>query len=88
MDAKIFLESSARDVEAALECYLDTWESVPETLYEAVRYSLFAGGKRLRPALALEAARVVGGDAARAMPLACALEMIHTYSRRSARDGR
>lgn len=80
MDAKIFLESSARDVEAALQCYLDTWEGVPETLDEAVRYSLFAGGKRLRPALALEAARVVGGDATRAMPLACALEMIHTYS--------
>ena len=43
-------------------------------------YSLFAGGKRLRPALVLEAARVVGGDEAKAMPAACALEMIHTYS--------
>jgi geranylgeranyl diphosphate synthase type II len=47
---------------------------------EAVRYSLFAGGKRLRPALALGAAEVVSGDDSVALPVACALEMIHTYS--------
>jgi len=53
---------------------------VPERLVDAVRYSLFAGGKRLRPALALGAAELVGGDDTPALPAACALEMIHTYS--------
>ncbi|RYD04424.1 hypothetical protein N752_13705 [Desulforamulus aquiferis] len=45
-----------------------------------MRYSIFAGGKRLRPVLALAAAEAVGGSAERAMPVACALELIHTYS--------
>lgn len=80
MDITEFLKTRAREVEAALEFYLATWEDVPPKLDEAIRYSLFAGGKRLRPALVLEATRVVGGDEAKAMPAACALEMIHTYS--------
>lgn len=80
MNVESFLKSRAEDVEAALKGYVDSWEGVPETLHEAIRYSLFAGGKRLRPALVLEAAKVVGSDEAAAMPAACALEMIHTYS--------
>lgn len=80
MDVSDFLKSSAERVEAALESYLDSWEGAPEKLDEAIRYSLFAGGKRLRPALVLEAARVVGGDESTAMHAACGLEMIHTYS--------
>jgi geranylgeranyl diphosphate synthase, type II len=75
-----FLKTRAHEVETALEFYLATWENVPPKLDEAIRYSLFAGGKRLRPALVLEATRVVGGDETNAMPAACALEMIHTYS--------
>ncbi len=53
---------------------------VPARLAEAMRYSLLAGGKRLRPVLLLAAVDALGGDRDEAMPLACALEMIHTYS--------
>ncbi|BDF70827.1 farnesyl-diphosphate synthase [Oscillospiraceae bacterium] len=49
-------------------------------LYDAMRYSLLAGGKRLRPILALEACRMCGGDVEAVLPLACAVEMVHTYS--------
>lgn len=49
-------------------------------LYDAMRYSLLAGGKRLRPILLLEICRLCGGDVEAAMPFACAVEMIHTYS--------
>lgn len=49
-------------------------------LYESMRYSLTAGGKRLRPALTLECCRMCGGEAEKAMPFACAVEMMHTYS--------
>jgi geranylgeranyl diphosphate synthase type II len=56
-------------------------ESVPpETIHRAMRYSLFAGGKRIRPILFLEAARSVAGDVPGAADAACALEFIHTYS--------
>lgn len=80
MTAEAFLEAKKRRVETALHDYVATWGDVPEPLGEAMRYSLFAGGKRLRPALALGAAEIVGGDDAPALPAACALEMIHTYS--------
>lgn len=72
------------EVEAALDAWLPAPPDVPARLHEAMRYSLFAGGKRLRPVLALAAADAVGDapDEARrlALPVACALEMIHTYS--------
>ncbi len=69
-------------VNAAIEQALD--KSVPmmypERLHESMRYSLLAGGKRIRPALCLAACELVGGEMATAMPTACALEMIHTMS--------
>jgi len=52
----------------------------PATIHKAMRYSLFAGGKRMRPALVLAAAEACGGGIEAAMPLACAVECIHTYS--------
>ena len=52
----------------------------PETIHRAMRYSLFAGGKRIRPILCLEAARTVSGSFCGALPAACALELVHTYS--------
>ncbi len=55
-------------------------QQYPETIHEAMRYSLLAGGKRIRPMLCLAACKLVGGDPAVAMPTACALEMIHTMS--------
>lgn len=77
---EIFLAEKAKKTEAALEHYLDTWDRPPPRLLDAIRYSLLAGGKRLRPALALGAAELVGGDDTPAIPAACAIEMIHTYS--------
>jgi geranylgeranyl diphosphate synthase type II len=80
MDAETFLEAKAARTEAALETCFSQWHGAPAALIEAMRYSLFAGGKRLRPALALGAAELVCGEDDAALPAACALEMIHTYS--------
>jgi len=66
-------------VNRALDGFLPRATTRPRTIHRAMRYSLFAGGKRLRPALCLAAAAACGGEAG-AMPLACAIECIHTYS--------
>ena len=66
-------------MEEALQHYLPA-DDIPAKIYEAVRYSVFNGGKRIRPILCLAAAEAVGGDLASAMPVACALELIHAYS--------
>jgi len=75
-----FLQDRARKTEEALDAYINDWGDGAAPLTEAIRYSLFAGGKRLRPALALGAAEIVSGQGGPALPAACALEMIHTYS--------
>ena len=67
-------------VEDALSRALPAETEWPETIHRAVRYSLFAGGKRIRPLLVIAACEAAGGAAEDAMPLACAVEMIHTYS--------
>ena len=67
-------------VDAALERRLPPADEPPATIHEAMRYSVFAGGKRLRPMLALFGCEAVGGKLEDAMPAAMALEMIHTYS--------
>jgi geranylgeranyl diphosphate synthase type II len=69
-----------QSVEQALDQALPARDSWPATIHEAVRYSLFAGGKRVRPLLTLAAGEAAGGDHGGVMPLACAVEMIHTYS--------
>ena len=74
------LAEKARKTEEALEQYVASWNGIPDALREAMRYSLFAGGKRLRPTLVLGAADIIRGDDAVALPAACAVEMIHTYS--------
>lgn len=76
---KAYLEDRQSIVEEALQRYLPE-NDMPDEIYKAVRYSLFNGGKRIRPILCLAAAEAVGGDLAPAMPVACALELIHTYS--------
>jgi geranylgeranyl diphosphate synthase type II len=78
--AKAFLTSSAQFVDARLDAFLPAESVSPTTLHKAMRYSIFAGGKRLRPALVLAAAEAVGGSREDAAPAACAVEMIHTYS--------
>ncbi|MFQ4139710.1 geranylgeranyl diphosphate synthase CrtE [Nodosilinea sp. PGN35] len=77
-DLESYLAERRPQVEAALDLALPL--RYPETLYESMRYSLLAGGKRLRPILCLASCELVGGSAAVAMPTACALEMIHTMS--------
>ena len=67
-------------VEGALSAQLASLGYIPEKLFEAMDYSLSAGGKRLRPVLLLAACETLGGDINEALPFACALEMIHTYS--------
>jgi geranylgeranyl diphosphate synthase, type II len=79
-DLKSFLADSTARVNAGLDRYLPTAATAPATLHKAMRYSLFAGGKRLRPALCLAAAQACGGSLDAALPLACAVECIHTYS--------
>ena len=75
-----YISSCGRRVDAALGRFLPKVAEKPATLHKAMRYSLFAGGKRLRPVLCLAAAEACGGREANAMPLACAVECIHTYS--------
>ena len=74
------LSELRRRVEEALDAALPPDSAWPATIHRAVRYSLFAGGKRIRPLLVLSAAEAVGAGPQAAMPLACAVEMIHTYS--------
>jgi geranylgeranyl diphosphate synthase type II len=68
------------EVDGALESLVPPGDAWPSTLHRAIRHSLFAGGKRLRPILALAAAEAVGGEAGPVLFPACGLEMIHTYS--------
>ena len=79
-DLQKFLESRTVSVNAALNRFLPPENTRPATIHKAMRYSLFAGGKRMRPALCLAAAAACGGREADAMPFACAVECIHTYS--------
>jgi geranylgeranyl diphosphate synthase type II len=74
------MKERADAVDAALERFLPAESLRPETLHKAMRYSVFAGGKRLRPVLVIAGAEAVGGTASRVMPTACAMELIHTYS--------
>ena len=67
-------------VERSLTPMLESLGNIPDRLLEAMRYSLEAGGKRLRPVMLLAACEMAGGDAELALPFACAIEMIHTYS--------
>ena len=77
-DFAAYLEAARLKVEAALDGSLGPER--PESLREAMRYSLLAGGKRLRPILCLAACELAGGESALAMPTAVALEMVHTMS--------
>jgi len=75
-----FFEEDRRAVEAALEQLLPPEETPPPSIHRAMRYSVFAGGKRIRPILCLEAARIFTPDFRAALTAGCAMEFIHTYS--------
>lgn len=74
------LTDNAKHIESALKDYLSKTDDKYGILYDAMRYSALGGGKRIRPFLTLEFCRLYGGSDAAAVPFACALEMIHTYS--------
>src|SRR5438477_12605408 len=80
MNLKTYLKSRQKLIDRALNRYLPRENVRPATIHKAMRYSLFAGGKRLRPILTLAAAEACGGKIDNALPLACAMECIHTYS--------
>lgn len=77
---KEYLVSRQKMIDAALRRYLPNPTVKPHTIHKAMRYSVFAGGKRLRPILCLASAESCGGDVSGALPLACAVECIHTYT--------
>jgi geranylgeranyl diphosphate synthase type II len=79
MDAA-YLEARCRLVDEALDRFLPKPKTRPATIHEAMRYSLFAGGKRLRPILCLAAAEACGGSIDAALPPAAAVECLHTYT--------
>ena len=80
MDLERYLAARQKAVDRALDQFLPKASTRPSTIHKAMRYSLFAGGKRLRPILCLAAAEACGGKIGTALPLACAVECIHTYS--------
>jgi len=79
-DLERFLLTRTKSVNLALDKLLPSEKTKPATIHRAMRYSVFAGGKRIRPALCLAAAAACRGKEADAMPLACAVECIHAYS--------
>ena len=75
-----YLDARRAEIDAALAAALPTAPECPAPLADAMKYSVTAGGKRLRPILCLASCEAVGGDRANALPAACAIELIHTYS--------
>jgi geranylgeranyl diphosphate synthase type II len=80
MDFSRYWSTRQKQVDAALDRYLPAADTKPKTIHRAMRYSIFAGGKRLRPVICLATAEVLRAKTAPALPLACAVECIHTYS--------
>lgn len=80
MDIAAYLSERTRIVDRALNRFLPKESVKPVTIHKAMRYSIYAGGKRLRPVLTLASAEACGGKVDAALPAACAVECIHTYS--------
>lgn len=80
MDCKEQLSMKAKEIDGYLQKSLPQQSEYPSEIFEAMRYSIFAGGKRLRPVLLLSACEALGGETEKAVDFACAIEMIHTYS--------
>ena len=80
MDFYKEFEEKIIEVNKSLDKYIEEKEAPQATIYKAMKYSINAGGKRIRPVIMLAAAEMIGGNSDGVMPFACALEMIHTYS--------
>lgn len=77
---KEYLNDKKKIIDEALNRYLPDENEYPQEIFRAMRYSLFAGGKRIRPILCMASAEAVGGEVSAVIPVSCALELIHTYS--------
>ncbi len=75
-----YLQERIQLAESALDRFLPAVDMLPASLHDAMRYSVFAGGKRIRPILMMAACEAVGGSPHQVLPAACAIEMIHSYS--------
>lgn len=80
MELDEYLKRKRVEIDKALDDCLPKEEEFPQRLHKAMRYSVFAGGKRIRPILVVASSEAVGGDSNRAIPIACGVELIHTYS--------
>jgi geranylgeranyl diphosphate synthase type II len=80
MELREYLIQQQQLVDAELDRLVPPETTAPATIHRAMRYSLFAGGKRIRPILCMEAARAISDDSAGCVTAACSLELIHTYS--------
>jgi len=80
VNIEIYLKEKALLINNALDKYLPKKDDYPSVIHEAMRYSAMSGGKRLRPVLLLASTCAVGGDEEKALPFACAVELIHAYS--------
>lgn len=80
MDIRDYLSSKKQIVDKFLDSYMPPDDSYPQEIHRAMRYSLFAGGKRIRPILSIASFETVREDSSLILPVACAIELIHTYS--------
>ncbi|MGH9855040.1 MAG: polyprenyl synthetase family protein [Blastocatellia bacterium] len=80
MDVTEYFKRKAAQVDQWLDCLLPPESEIPYTIHQAMRYSTFAGGKRLRPILTVATGEIFGADERELLPAACSIEMIHTYS--------
>lgn len=80
MDIKDYLSTKKEIIDRFLDSYLPLDDSYPQEIHKAMRYSLFAGGKRLRPILSLASFEALQDDSSSILPIACSIELIHTYS--------
>ena len=80
MNVHSYLNNRRELIDRALDRYLKGFQSYPKSLYKAMRYSVFSGGKRFRPVLTLAVGEFFGAKSKALLPFACALELIHTYS--------
>ena len=80
MKIQEYLKNRGGLIDAALDSYLPRDTDYPKAIHRAMRYSVFSGGKRIRPILVLASSEACGGKIKEALPVACAIEMLHTYS--------
>lgn len=80
IETKTYIKNMAEIVHQELDTISRDWTGIPSNLQKAMRYSLLAGGKRIRPVLTIATTEALGGNTKIALPFGCAIEMIHTYS--------